>query len=381
MSKNFRISLFFWSLGLVIAASTVGVRSQQTPVPPVLPEKPETLKLAKPGSESSSGRAFGQVSFNVSRTVQVTVGNRSTGRITITGWDRDVVSARAVSQRGSEALIVDQGPAGVFLKADYADLESSDPAGRALDGPPIDDEGRAVQIHLEVSLPRYAVLDLIRVRRSNVQITNVDTPLTIVGEKSSIILKDVGAAEIHTRSGNVEIENAKGLIQVTTASGAIRVTNAKSGLRAVSIAGPIEVNCVSGRVDVTNTDAPIDFYNVVGDVDAIATNSSVRFDGELEKEGRYHLRSMSGRVEMILPANTSGFNATLSSYRGIVESDFPLKTTVSGGTKEEIIRPGQTEFNRRLSGQFGNQRAQIWLDSFEGLVRLTRRTTPSKSCE
>ncbi|HLE63063.1 MAG TPA: DUF4097 family beta strand repeat-containing protein [Pyrinomonadaceae bacterium] len=380
MSSTLRASLVCWSLGLVIAASS-GTQSQQTPVSPVSPVKPDTTKLAEPASDSlMGGRSFGHVSLNVSRGVRVTLGNRSTGRITVTGWDRDVVSAQAVSQRGSEAVIVDQGPAGLFLKADYADLESSDPTGRTLDSPPIGDEGSPIQVHLEVKLPRYAVLELIRVWRSDVQITSIDTPFTIVGEKSSIILKDVGAVEIHTRSGNVEIENATGFIQVTTASGAIRVTNAKAGVRAVSIAGPIEVKCASGRVDVTNTDAPIDFYNVVGDVDAMAANSSVRFDGELEQDGRYHLRSMSGRVEMILPANTGGFNATLSSYRGMVESDFPLKATVSGATKE-IIRSGQTQFNRRLSGQFRNQRAQIWLDSFEGLVRLTRRTTPLKGCE
>jgi hypothetical protein len=384
MSNNFRINLVFWSLAVLIAATSVGVRSQQTPVAPVLPEQPDTLKLSKPISGSdSSGRSFGNVSLNVSRGIQVTLGNRSTGRITVTGWDRDVVNARAVSQRGSEALIVNQNPAGsgeLFLKADYADLESSDPAGRVLDGPPIGAEGRAIQIHLEVSLPRYAMLEPIRVMRSGVQITNLGTPLTIMGERSSIILKDVGAAEVHTRSGNVEIEDARGLIQVTTSTGAIRVTNAKSGLRAVSIAGPIEVKCARGRVDVTNTDAPIDLYNVSGDVDAIATNSSVRFDGEVQEDRRYHLRSMSGRVEMILPANTAGFNVTLSSYRGMVESDFLLKTTVSG-TAKEIIRPAQTELNRRVSGQFGNQRAQIWLDSFEGLVRLTKRATPSKSCK
>lgn len=371
--------------GLVTAASPVDVGSQQTPGKPPLPQAPDTSKLSKSfpfESSSRSGRAFGEVLLNVSRGVQVELGNRSTGRITVTGWDRDVISARAVSQRGDETLIVNQenGIGRVFLKADYADLESSDRTSR-VNNPPTGDDGRSLQIHLEISLPSYAAIDLIRVSRSNVQITNVDTPLTIVGGKSSIILKQIGAAEIYTRSGNVEIETANGLVQVTTASGAIRVKNAKSGLRAVSIAGPIEVRCVRGRVDVTNTDAPIDFYDVAGDVDAIATNSSVRFDGDLQDDGRYHLRSMAGRVEMVLPADTRGFNATLSSYRGMVESDFALKATVSGGNKNHV-RPGETETNRRLSGQFRSARAQIWLDSFEGLVRLTKRaTSPTTNCK
>jgi hypothetical protein len=111
----------------------------------------------------------------------------------------------------------------------------------------------------------------------------------------------------------------------------------------------------------------------MGDIDAIASNSTVRFIGAIKDDGHYHLRSMSGRVEMVLPANTGGFNATLSSYRGMVESDFPLRTTVGGKAN---VRPG-ADAGRRLSGQFKNARAQIWLDSFEGLVRLTRSDSSS----
>lgn len=349
------------------------LRAQQILQTPVKPE-PQARKVLP----QNKTRQFGHVSLNVSSGVEVTLGNRSTGRITVVGWDRDVISAKAVSQRGEEALILEQSTDGpeqrVFLKADYADLESSDHAGRVLDMPPIGDDG-PIQVHLEVSLPRSATIELIRVMRSNVEISNVETPLTIVGEKSSVILKHIGPAEVHTRSGNIEIEDAKGLVEVTTTSGAIRVLHARSGVQAVSIAGAIEVRCARGRVDVTNTNAPIDLYNVGGDVNAIAANSSVRFASELQQDGRYYLRSMSGRVEMILAANTPGFNATLSSYRGIVESDFPLKR-IQGNANKEMNPVGEKELTRRLNGKFGKGGPQIMLDSFEGYVRLTRTAKP-----
>jgi hypothetical protein len=384
MSVTLRLSLCCFFLVTAFAA-VPGVsgyqRTQDQQEPPVKPVAPQSGKPLGLDPLSNSGRALGEVALDVSRGVQVELGNRSTGRITVTGWDRDLISARALSSRGSEVVIVKRFPdaaARIFLKADYADLESSDPTG-VLEGPPSDDEGRALQINLEVSLPRYALIDVIRVIRSNVQVINVDTPITIVGDRSSVILKQIGAVEVHTRSGNVEIESANGLVQVSTASGFIRVTNAKSGLRAVSIAGPIEVRCARGRVDVSNTDAPINFYDVAGDVDAIASNSSVQFQGELQEDGRYHLRSMSGKVEMILPSNIGGFNATLTSYRGVVESDFPLKAVNTRRVAD--VRPGEDDNNRRLSGQFRNPRAQIWLDSFEGTVRLTSRAPAPSSCK
>lgn len=268
----------------------------------------------------------------------------------------------------------------IFLKADYSDLESNDPAARVLDFPPLGDNG-PIQISLEVSLPRKAAISVIRVMRSNVVVENVDTPLTVVGGQSSIVLKHVGPVEVHTRSGNIEVEDASGLVNVTTSAGTIRLLGPKSEVRALSIVGPIEIRCARGHVDVANTNAPIDIYDSTGDVDAVAANSSVRFSGDLQEGRRYFLKSMSGRVEMILPANTRGFNATLSSYSGIVESDFPLTANQNQGNAH-AVRQGERELTRRISGQFGNSKAQIILDSFEGLVRLTKNSGhTSSSCK
>jgi hypothetical protein len=344
---------------------------------------PDTKKIAAPTSASGTiTRRYRELSLDVPHNVEINLDNRSTGRITIVGWDRDLISAHAFSQRGDEVVKIGQYSDGaemkISLKADYADLDSPDPAYRVLDQPPVGDDG-PLQIHLEVSVPRQAVIQSIRVFRSNVQISNMDTPLSIVGDQSLVTLKQIGSAEVHTRSGNVEIEDTKGLIEVTTTSGAIHITNAKAGLRAVTIAGPIEIKCAHGRVDVSNTNAPIDLYNVGGDVDAIGASSSVSFFGPLQDGARYYLKSMSGKVEMNLPANTSGFNATLSSYRGIVESEFQLKSIKL--KEKEIVRDGEKEIKRRISGQFGRGGPQIMLDSFEGLVRLSRLAKlPASTC-
>jgi hypothetical protein len=96
---------------------------------------------------------------------------------------------------------------------------------------------------------------------------------------------------------------------------------------------------------------------------------------------------MSGRVEFIIPAETRGFNATLTSYRGDVASDFSLgakpvraqrsqraaravKSAASGETKAAAAEAGSE--THRLAGSFGKGSPQITLDSFEGEVKLTR---------
>ena len=339
--------------------------------------KPAVQK--KPGTAE---RKYGKFSLDVLPNLEISLGNRSTGRIAVVGWDQNVISARAYSERGDEALIftnvVDGPEQKIFLKADYADIGSADPAATILDSPPSNLDG-PIRIHLEVSVPRQAAIQVIKVIRSNVEITNVETPLTILGDQSTIVLKQVGAAEAHTRSGNIEVDGSTGLLELTTASGAMRLANAKGGIRAVSIAGLIEVKCARGRVDVSTTSSPIDLSGVEGDVDAIAANGSVRLAGGLRQDGRYFLKSMSGRVEMILAATTSGFNATLSSYRGIVESDFPLKASRSENA--QITRAHDPESRPRISGQFGKGGPQIMLDSFEGVVRLTKVGTALNTCK
>jgi hypothetical protein len=329
-------------------------------------------KLAGKLTFQQIDRQVGSRSLAVTRGVRLLVENRSTGRIIVHGWDRDVIEAHAVSERGEEVIMSGQsegdGPKLVFLKADYINLDGSGNPTQPLDLPPLGKDG-PIQVHLEVNVPRYAELEVIKVTRSNVEITAVETPIMILGQASNLMLKDVGSVEAHTRTGSITIENARGIADLTSSTGGIKISDSRGAVRAVSITGPIEVSCVKGRVDVGNTSGPIELVGIDGDIEAIAASSNVRFMGPLSDDGRYYMKSMSGRVEMILPANTRGLNALLTSYQGTVESDFSLRP------KSTAHEPDSA--SHRLSGRFGNGSPQITLDSFAGLVKLSK--VPSSS--
>lgn len=435
----------------------------------------------------------GRVNVKFERGDKITVDNRTTGRITIVGWDRDFIEATATSERGKETvrveIIDDSSGRRVSLKADYAELEDADvsvrPSGArraslkirlqslnirveslkarlaTIDAAPnrAELEGRRndvaaslevaearrkevadilaqldarepatsptptptpkieavprnpmepvnpantitpptitppsvtwppiqpppstpysnrhpVEVNLEVKIPRNAEIELIKVNKSNVEVTGIETPLIISGDKSLIKLSKVGAVEVKTSSGDVEIENATGLVDVITASGAITVRNAGNDVRALSISGDVDIECARGRVDVSTTDGPIQLSGVGGDVDATTTNSQVRFTGAIREDGRYHLKSMSGYVEMTIQANPPGFTAALSSYKGMVSTGFffllKLKQPSPPDPTDASIPP---PFSRRLTGRYGNGRAQLTLDSFDGVVLLNK---------
>jgi len=344
----------------------------------------------------------GVVSVKFERGGKINLGNRTPGPIVVVGWDRDFIEASAVSDRGAEAVRVNvyPDPSGVriSLKADYAesdegrglrqrlrerrmlygarDPESPEPpVSQGPDLPPVF-YFRPREIFLEVKVPRYAEIEMISVNRSEVLVSGVDTAIAVNGGRGAVKLRRVGAAEVKTSGGNVEVDDAAGLVDVITTGGAIVVKNARSDVRALSLNGRIEIHCARGRVDVSNTDGPITLNGVGGDVSATATNSHVRFSGPIRAEGRYYLKSMSGAVEMEAPAGSPGFTVTLSSYRGGVETDFSLKTSKSAASK------GDSPVNRRLIGRYGNGQAQITLDSFDGAVKLSKMAAGAlKDCK
>lgn len=360
-------------------------------------------------SETERRRAtIEPVNIKLERGGKVTVDNRTTGRIVVIGWDRDTVEARATSERGVEAVRFsvqrDSSDQSIWLKADYAKAEKFEnesrpaiptvapssvpekpapPAGLSkpsapgasipegvldaiYDGvidPPMRDD-RPLEVHLEVRVPRYAEIEVIKVIRSYVEVSGVETPVLVLGDKGNVVLRNVGAAEVRTRSGAVEVENASGLVDVVTASGPVLVRHAGGDVRVLSINGQVEIECVRGRVNVDATSGAVKLSNISGDVDASTSNSDVIFTGALREDGRYHLKSMSGAVEMLLRDKPPGFTAALSSYRGQIDNQIQLNIKQASQQEETI--------NRRIIGRYGDGQAQITLDTFDGKVRLSK---------
>ncbi|HEV2704590.1 MAG TPA: DUF4097 family beta strand repeat-containing protein [Pyrinomonadaceae bacterium] len=430
---NIRQSNVASSLALMLILAQVAsvVRAQDAAGTPTSPQ----AKIAAAASvdvpqveRDETGRAR----VRVERGVRVSVGNRTTGRIVVTGWDRDFIEATATSQNGVEYVSVDaqrdgSSTARILVKADYAREEdrqarraaalearhreieqqrakleawqreveahrdslrnpgASDaptPAPKPAPTPKAPDETvaplpslssqgterRFGDIDLEVKVPRTAEIDVIRVIRSEVEVTGVETAITVNGDRSMVRLRQVGAAEVRTRGGRVEVEGVRGLVDVITSSGAIEVRQAGGDVRALSLSGDVTIRCARGRVDVSNTNGTITLGGIGGDVEANTTNSEVRFAGAIRDDGRYHLKSMSGSVEMAVAEDAPGFTALLSSYRGAVKSDFALQF------KESTGHDPRAGSGNRLVGRYGNGQAQITLDSFDGSVRLVKLT-------
>lgn len=260
------------------------------------------------------------------------------------------------------------------------------------EGTPAPDTIRGVgEIRLEVKLPQNARIELIDSRRyavitsgtpnyltnsrNDVTITNVETPVSIISS-GDVQASNVAGIEARTRAGNVTVRNIEGPVSITTVTGAIVVRDAGADVRAVSISGAISIECARGRIDATTANGIITLAGIGGDLEAVTTGGSISFTGAIRDGGRYRLKSMSGPVRMFIQKEPPGFQASVSSYKGQIAVDFPLKLELSANTATSDLPSTQGQPVRRMTGRYGDADARITLDSFSGMVQLAR--TPSE---
>jgi hypothetical protein len=243
------------------------------------------------------------------------------------------------------------------------------------------------EIKLEVKLPHDARIELVDSRRyailtygtpnyltntrNNVSVTNIDTPVSIISSGEVQVTK-VGAVEVKTRAGNIQIRDVTGLVTVSTVMGAILVKDVDGDVRAVSISGPISIDCAGGRIEASTTNGTVTLSGIGGDVDASTTGGTISFTGAIREDGRYRLRSMSGQVRMMIQREPPGFLASLSSYKGQILVDFELKTELSANTATSDLPATQGQPVRRLIGRYNSGGARLTLDSFSATVQLGR---------
>lgn len=192
--------------------------------------------------------------------------------------------------------------------------------------------------------------------------TSINGSASVQTSSGDVIASDVkGDLVGRVSSGDVQLRNIGGLVNLSITSGDVTVDRSGGDVKISSISGSIEVKCAGGNVEAGSADGSIGIIGPAGDVDVKTTSGEVSFVGAIRVSGRYRLRSTSGSVSMKIQDSTPGFTATLSSYSGEIDTDFPIKL-------DNVLQHGPV--NKRIIGRYGNGQADINLDSFSGTVTL-----------
>lgn len=350
------------------------VQTQKPPQPPKV-AKPEKVPATTPTPhpEGVEQIQIEPVNVKLSHGGKVSISSRA-GRIVVTGWDRDTVQAAAVG---------DNGPLPIETQT------TGDPAHPRL--LLVVSRRNFRDARIDVKVPRYADVETLEGYRGDIEVSDVDGTTLIGAGNGDVVISRVGALKVTRRSGDVTVREVKGdvtarsfngdivvanvtgLADVAATNGDLRVSNSGGDVRANSNTGDIEVRCAKGRAEVSSASGSITLIGIGGDAEASTASGEVLFRGAIRVGGSYRLKSLSGDVAMTIQADAPGFTATLTTYSGGIETQFPLKV-------ESQVQGGP--INRRITGVFGDGQAKLSLDSFSGMVKIVKGNSGAlKECK
>ena len=261
--------------------------------------------------------------FAFSRGGSVTLTAHS-GDIVVNGWSRDEVHVRAMSDDDN-----------IRISASSSRL--------ALD---VSSSHRGGDTHFEVTVPFGA----------RVSTSSQSGDITVHGTR--------GQVEVHSNSGDVDLEDVTTRLDVNSLSGDIIGRG---------IAGDVVISSLSGEVRLTDVRGNIDVGGVSGDISlrgvsakvvrAKTTSGGIVYDGTIDPAGRYELTSHSGDVRLRVPRDASA-QLTVSTWNGSIDSDFPI-----------TLKPGEHSISvsrsKRYMFEIGGGGARINAETFSGDITIS----------
>jgi DUF4097 and DUF4098 domain-containing protein YvlB len=297
--------------------------------------------------------------------------NTSATDIQISGWEQERIEAVAIGEHTEKI---------------EATVTGEPPKQRVL----LTVSRRRPAELITVKVPRFVDVELIESVRGDIEITNVDGSVRIGQGRGDIKISQVGALNVQRSGGDIVVHEVKGevfirsaygdinidgagkSVDVAAAGGDMDVSNAGGDVRVNTATGDITIRCVKGRAEVNSASGSITLEGVNGDIDAGTASGDVSFTGAIRSGGTYRLKSLSGLLELKLPADTRGFTATLITYNGSLDLQFPLKV--------EGPLPGGP-INRKFTGTYGDGSARVTLDSFNGEMRIAKIVGALTKCK
>jgi DUF4097 and DUF4098 domain-containing protein YvlB len=246
------------------------------------------------------------------------------GKIRVTGWDRQDVKVSATIDRGT--LRFDANSSRVTLSVD----ESEDNRGHG--------RHNVGDARYEVSVPRGSRLVL----------EAVSGDVTASGSQGEI--------EATSVSGDVDVSGGVGEVSVESVSGSVHAAQVNGNLRAESVSGDARVETVTGNVEATSVSGNIRLIEVKSkDVRSETVSGNITYTGSIDPGGKYSFDAHSGTIRLTIPPG-AGAHFSVETFSGDISApDFPV--TVQRGRRE-----GRMEFT------IGDGRARVDAQTFSGSI-------------
>jgi hypothetical protein len=252
------------------------------------------------------------------------------GRIRVTGWDRQEVKIAATIESGR--LKFDANSSRVTLSVD----DNNDDYGRH------NRHNNVGEARYEVSVPRGSRLIL----------EAVSGDVTTQGSQGEI--------EANSVSGDVDVSDGVRSVSAEAVSGSVRVNSVNGNLRTETVSGDLRAQDVTGDVEASSVSGNIHLVRIQSkDVRAETVSGDVIYTGSIEPSGRYSFESHSGNIRLNIPRNT-GAQFSVETFSGDLSTDFPVTLPPRSGRGRGD--GGRVEF------KIGDGRARVTAQTFSGRI-------------
>jgi DUF4097 and DUF4098 domain-containing protein YvlB len=264
----------------------------------------------------------------------------ASGNITVHGWDRNEVHARI-----SDGVQIDLTRADQNKTQRATELKLTAQGRRSTRGSsclPLGD--------VELTVPRGASVKL-QTSNGEISVTEI-AGVTATSQSGTITLEKVhGGVELSTIGGEISVRNSTGVFTLHTVGGSIDARDlgpARPGdsLEAGSVGGDVTLDRIRHQRLKLNT--------VGGDV---------TYAGPLSRGGRYSFQAFSGRLRLLLPAN--------SSFR--LKGTLGTGGEVSGDFNIAVAKPSNYNPMRSVDAIVGSGDASIDVSVFSGSIQIRKQ--------
>jgi len=250
------------------------------------------------------------------------------GSVKLVGWDKNEVSVRGTLGHRAEGLEFSGTNNRLHIEVETR----GNPHG--------------IRSDLEISVPAG----------SRVKVEGFDANITISGVTGSVSAETVNGSISQTGAAKqVEVQSVNGSVEVTKASGRIRAESVNGAVTLREVSGEVEASTVNGELTVTGSTFERAHLEAV--------SGSITFEGDLGKHAILEAETVSGSVELVLPASISA-DFDVSTFSGDVENDLGPAAP----------RKGRYSPEKELSFTTGTGGAKISVQTLSGGIRLRKRS-------
>jgi hypothetical protein len=281
------------------------------------------------------GQALADTPINLQHaatpTARISIGNVA-GEVRVTAWDRPSVQVGGQLGDGAKPLAITGSDGNLSIEVQPQGGGSWFSWGN---------DNHMGPTTLDLRVPRGATLD-VRV---------VSAPLVIDGmDGGSITVNTVsGRARINARTPSLNVDSVSGNIELAGHAAQANLQTVSGDILAPVLGGQAKLQTISGRIQASGGPwRQFTLSTVSGDV---------QLAGGIAPGGKLGIDSMSGNVQLQLPAGTSAA-VHASSFSGDLRSDF-------GTAQKSAHGPGS-----KLDARLGDGNGSIDVQTFSGDLRI-----------